>query len=65
MFFKNPTIRMNVYNLFSRQYLSLSGPSGSNFGVRANPVAGLPNYGAQTFYVGAPRLIAVTFASDF
>ncbi len=65
MFFKNPTIRMNVYNLFSRQYLSLSGPSGSNFGIRANPVAGLPNYGAQTFYVGAPRLIAVTFASDF
>jgi iron complex outermembrane receptor protein len=65
MFFKNPSIRMNVYNLFSRQYLSLSGPSGSNFGVRALPVAGLPTYSAQTFYVGAPRLIAVTFASDF
>ncbi len=65
MFLKHPTIRMNVYNLFSRQFLSLSGPSGSNYGVRANPVAGLPTYFAQSYYVGAPRLIAVTFASDF
>jgi len=65
LFFKNPTIRMNVYNLFSRQFLSLSGPSGSNFGVRANPIAGLPTYGAQSYYVGAPRLISVTLASDF
>ena len=64
-FMKTPMIRLNVYNLFSRQYLSLSGPSGSNFGVRALPVAGLPTYGAQSFYVGGPRLTSVTIASDF
>ena len=64
-FFKNPMVRMTVYNLFSREYLSLNGPSGSNFGVRANPIAGLPNYSAQSFYVGAPRTVAVTLASDF
>ena len=64
-FFKNPMVRMNVYNLFSRDFLSLNGPSGSNFGVRTNPAPGLPNYLAQTFYVGAPRTIAVTLASDF
>ena len=64
-FLKNPTIRLNVYNLFSKRYLSLSGPSGSNYGVRALPVAGLPTYAAQSYYAGAPRLVSVTFASDF
>ena len=64
-FFKNPIVRLNVYNVFSRQYLSLNGPSGSNFGVRANPIVGLPTYFAQTFYVGAPRTVVVTLASDF
>ena len=62
---KNARIQVNVYNLFSRKYLSLNGPSGSNFGVRSLPIAGLPTYGAQSYYVGAPRLVSVTFASDF
>ncbi len=64
-FMKNPIVRLNVYNIFGRQYLSLNGPSGSNFGVRANPIAGLPTYFAQAFYVGAPRTTVFTFASDF
>ncbi len=64
-FMKNPIVRLNVYNLFSRRYLSLSGPSGSNFGVRSNPSPGLPTYFAQSFYVGAPRTLAFTLASDF
>ena len=64
-FAKNARIQLNVYNLFSRRYLSLNGPSGSNYGVRSNPVAGLPTYGAQTYYVGAPRLVSMTFSSDF
>ena len=65
MYTKNATIRLNVYNLLSRRYLSLNGPSGSNFGVRSQAVAGLPTYTAQTYYVGAPRLISVTLAADF
>ena len=64
-FTKTAKIQINIYNLLDRKYLSLNGPSGSGFGVRANPIAGLPTYAAQTYYVGAPRLISATFSTDF
>ena len=64
-FFKSPQIRLNVYNLTDRKYLSLNGPSGSNFSVRSMPIAGLPTYGATAYYVGGPRQLALTLLSDF
>jgi len=64
-FTKTAKIQLNIYNLFSRKYLSLNGPSGSSYGISAVPVPGVPTGSAQTYYVGAPRLISATFSTDF
>ncbi len=68
-FFKNPTIRFNVYNVFGRDFLSLSSGSGSTFTLNAAPITVSPGVTkpaeVPTFYVGAPRLMTVTLTSDF
>jgi iron complex outermembrane recepter protein len=74
-FAKSPVLRLNVANLFSKQYLSMTGPSGSSFATNVSPVAtsggtvaGNQAGGQPTtpqFYTGAPRSIQVTFSSDF
>jgi iron complex outermembrane receptor protein len=33
---KKPTVRLNVYNLFDKQYLNLNGGSGSQFTTNAS-----------------------------
>jgi iron complex outermembrane receptor protein len=60
-FFKNPEIRLNVVNLFDRDYLRINSPSGSNFTVRAQGPGGQ----APSYYIGAPRFVSVTLRSDF
>lgn len=59
--FKSPEIRLNVDNLFDKQYLRINSPSGSSFTTRALGTGGvLPGY-----YVSAPRFASVTLRSDF
>lgn len=75
-FAKNPTIRLTVNNLFDKEYLSMTGPSGSSFTNNVRPVvtpggtvagnvnaAGIPT--SPSLYVGAPRSIQIAFTSEF
>lgn len=59
--FKNPEVRMNVTNLTNEHYLRINSPSGSSFTTRALGAGG----SAPSYYVGAPRFVAVTLRSDF
>jgi len=59
--FKKPTIRLNVYNLFDEDYLNLNAGSGSGFTTRANGTGGR----SPTYYVGAPRSFSVMVSTDF
>jgi len=61
---KKPTIRLNAYNLFDKQYLNLNSGSGSQFTTNANTVNGISG-SAPSFYVGAPRTFTVTLTADF
>lgn len=55
--FKNPIIRLNVSNLFNRQYFLANAGSGSNItpDSTGNPVV----------YAGAPRFASLTFQIDY
>ncbi len=60
-FWKSATVRLNVSNLWDTHYLSLSSGSGSQFTTNATgPGATFP-----TYYIGAPRLISLSFTADF
>jgi len=61
---KNPTLRLNVYNLFDKSYLSMSSSSGS---LLTSNAVDLPGIKASTpsFYVGGPRSLTVSLAADF
>ncbi|KAF1044247.1 MAG: Ferric enterobactin receptor [Herbaspirillum frisingense] len=61
---KNPTVRLNVFNLFDKKYLNLNGGSGSQFTTNAYPVNGISG-SDPTFYIGAPRTFTVTLTADF
>ena len=54
---KKPSVQLNVSNLFDKSYVRINSGSGSNFTQTAasNP----------TYYIGAPRFVAVTLRSDF
>ncbi len=56
-FLKKPSVQINVSNLFDKHYVRINSGSGSSF---TNTAANVPSY-----YVGAPRFIAVTLRSDF
>jgi len=58
--FKNPIIRLNVTNLFNRQYFIANAGSGSNVTVVNGGAAGAPFY-----YAGAPRFTSLTFQVDY
>ncbi|MES3013156.1 MAG: TonB-dependent receptor [Pseudomonadota bacterium] len=58
--FKNPIIRLNVSNLFNKQYFMANAGSGSNVTVVNGGVAGAPFY-----YAGAPRFTSLTFQVDY
>ena len=55
--FKNPIIRLNVSNLFNKQYFLANSGSGSN--ITAD------NTGNPVVYAGAPRFTSVTFQVDY
>ncbi len=61
VFFKKPSIQLNVNNLFNKDYLRINSPSGSNFTTRALGAGGSTPY----YYVGSPRFVSVTLRSDF
>lgn len=69
-FMQTPTIRFQLFNLFDKKYLSLTGPSGSSFTTNASAATGtngaaIAAASAPVFYVGAPRTFQVSFSSDF
>lgn len=59
--FKNPAIRLNVYNLLNQKYLNLNAGSGSGFTTRAQGEGGR----SPSYYVGAPISFSVMLSSDF
>jgi iron complex outermembrane receptor protein len=60
-FFKNPSIQLNVSNLFNEDYVRINSGSGSQFTTRAVGTGS----SSPAYFVGAPRFSAVTFRSDF
>jgi iron complex outermembrane recepter protein len=60
-FFKNPLVRLNVSNLFNKEFVRINTPSGSSFTVRALGAGGF----APSYYLSAPRFASVTLQSDF
>ncbi|MDD5755607.1 MAG: TonB-dependent receptor, partial [Methylococcales bacterium] len=59
--FKNPSVKLNVYNLLNQNYLNLSSSSGSAFTNRAVGVGGSAPY----YFVGAPTSVSVMLSTDF
>ena len=59
--FKNPSIKLNVYNLLDEEYLNLNAGSGSLLTNRAQGVGGRP----PAYYVGAPTSVSVMLSTDF
>lgn len=59
--FRDPTVRLNVYNLLDQDYLNLNAGSGSGFTNRALGEGGR----APAYYVGAPRSFSVMLSTDF
>jgi len=62
-FFKNPTLRLNITNLFDKSYLIANSGSGSNITTTVDSTKA--GGGAPSYYVGAPRFTSVTLTTDF
>jgi iron complex outermembrane receptor protein len=67
--FKSPTVRLNVSNITSKQFLLANSGSGSSITTNAfalsNSGLTVPSGGTPSVYGGAPRFISVTLQSDF
>jgi iron complex outermembrane receptor protein len=61
-FFKSPTLRLNVQNLFNTSYLIMS-PNASGGDIKTNAQG--PGASSPTYYVGAPRFIGVSASTEF
>lgn len=63
--FKNPIIRLNVSNIFNKQYFMANAGSGSNITIVgvASTVAG--STAAPFYYAGPPRFASMTFQVDY
>jgi len=57
--FKNPIIRLNVSNIFSKQYFIANAGSGSNVAFASGAPSG------PFYYAGAPRFASLTFQVDY
>jgi iron complex outermembrane receptor protein len=57
---KNPTLHLNIYNLFNASYLYLNAGSGAGLTTRALGAGGV----APTYYVGAPRAFSMMLSAD-
>lgn len=62
-YLKNPTIRLNVANLFDERYLVANSGSGSSIAATTNTTVN--GGGTPSYYVGAPRFVSVTFGTEF
>ncbi len=62
-FLKNPTIRLNVSNLFNAKYLIANAGSGSSVTTTIDPTKA--GGGVPTYYVGAPRFTSMSLSADF
>ena len=56
---KNPTIRLNVSNIFNRQYFMANAGSGSSIAIVGSTT------GAPYYYAGPPRFTSLTFQVDY
>ena len=63
-FFKSPTVRLNMSNLFNKNYLIANSGSGSNI-TTSTTAPSTQGGGFPSYYVGAPRFVSMTFSSDF
>jgi len=57
--FKNPIIRLNVSNIFNKQYFLANAGSGSNITIVGSAT------GAPFYYAGPPRFASMTFQVDY
>ena len=62
-FFKKPSIRFNMSNIFNKRYLLLNAGSGSSLQTTIDSTK--TGFGQPTYYVGAPRFASITLSSDF
>ncbi|MFM7002033.1 MAG: TonB-dependent receptor domain-containing protein [Limnohabitans sp.] len=62
-FFKNPTLRLHITNLFDKSYLIANAGSGSNVTTTVDSTKA--GGGAPSYYVGAPRFTSLTLTTDF
>jgi iron complex outermembrane receptor protein len=58
--FKKPTIRLNVSNLFDKQYLNMNGGSGSAITINATGTGAL----SPQYYMSAPRFVSCSVSVD-
>jgi len=58
---KNPTLRLNVSNLFNSNYLMLNGGSGDSITTNATGAGAR----SPSYYVSAPRFLSVSLGADF
>ena len=63
-YFKNPSVQLNVYNIFNQNFQRISSPSGSSFTTNAVALPGIAA-NAPAYYIGAPTFVSVTLRSDF
>ena len=63
-YFKNPSVQLNVYNIFNQNYQRISSPSGSSFTSNAVALPGIAA-SAPAYYIGAPTFVSVTMRTDF
>ena len=63
-FFKSPTVRLNVSNLFNKNYLIANSGSGSSI-TTSTTAASSQGGGIPSYYVGAPRFVSMSFSTDF
>lgn len=68
MLIKDPTVRVNVFNLFSKKYLSLNSGSGNSFRLNSQAIVtpgGTKAAEIPTFYVGSPITFTVSVGASF
>jgi len=63
-FFKNPTLRLNISNLFNKSYLIANSGSGSNITTSVS-ASSSQGGGYPVYYVGAPRFTSLAFSTEF
>jgi iron complex outermembrane receptor protein len=66
--FKEPIVRANIFNLFSRKYLNLNTGSGNSYRNNALPIVtagGVKAAEIPTFYVGSPITFSVSIGTSF